>query len=108
MGREKKRPPAFSERPLGSLDELVASHFPDPQSSEAARRLWGALEKAFELDLRGLRPDDRAPDIVGEIDSITGVELIVALDLPDFTLPNGRPLTEVTFRELVEAFRDRG
>jgi hypothetical protein len=107
VGSEKKRPAAFRDRPLGSLDELVASHFQDPRSAAAARGLWQALEKAFELDLRGLLPDDRASDIVGEVDSITAVELIVALDVDDFSFAGDRPAGEVTFRQLVAAFRDR-
>jgi hypothetical protein len=109
VSTEKKRPPAFSDRPLGSLDELVSTSFPEPQAGAALRRLWQALESAFSLDLRGLRPDDRAQDIVGEVDSITGVELIVALDVPleppGLTLPGGRSLADATVRELVELLR---
>jgi hypothetical protein len=107
VGSEKKRPPAFSDRPLGTLDELVAAHFPDAQSAAVVRRLWQALETAFSLDLRGLRPDDRAEAIVGELDSITAVELIVAIDVPDLTVFGDRPPGEITFRELVELFRTR-
>jgi hypothetical protein len=100
-----RRPAILQGRVPTSLEDLIRSFYPDPRAAAAAGRLWRGLESTFGLDLHGLAPDDRVRDLVGDLDSLSAVELIAALELPDFPWPSDRELLDATFGELVQALR---
>jgi hypothetical protein len=100
----KKTPRSFAGREPRTLDDFVTQHFEPGPKRNVARRLYRALEEAFDVDLARLHPDDTMRAVIGEIDSLAFVELIASLEEGSMTTHPERPFAECTFRELVDLY----
>jgi hypothetical protein len=104
----RKTPKIFEGRPAISLEEFVTAHFEVGRERNVARRVRRALEAELQVDLSRLHPDDTMHAILGEVDSLTVVQLTALLE-ESGKLSGGSPaqalgkgIDECTFRDLVE------
>jgi acyl carrier protein len=79
----RHRPELLRDRiPCGEEEEFLSWHFPSGERRDAARLLWRLLENQFDVDLRGLHPDDDLSSVIhgGGYESLNTVELVMALE----------------------------
>jgi acyl carrier protein len=107
----RHRPELLRDRiPCGEEEEFLSWHFPSGERRDAARLLWRLPENQFDVDLRGLHPDDDLSSVIhgGGYGSLNTVELVMALEeLVDSEVANEaveEDLAQVlgTFRQMVD------
>ncbi len=106
----RHRPELLQDRIPCGEEEFLSWHFPSGERRDAARLLWRLLEKQFDVDLRGLHPDDDLSSVIrsGGYESLDTVELVMALEeLVDSEVANEAVEEDLaqrlgTFRQMVD------